>query len=100
MGKGLDIASKCQDNGYAVPKTSGLHLLHAAMQDRLPAFQCDSLKLNVFCYSQNGCYTDSNKDLCDAMKGDCDVDCNRGDVVAPGALAAVISALAVLVVVL
>mmetsp|Transcript_62284 Transcript_62284/g.175584 ORF Transcript_62284/g.175584 Transcript_62284/m.175584 type:complete len:159 (+) Transcript_62284:114-590(+) len=75
--KGTDIASGCQDDGYAVPKAWEMYRLHDAMRDRRFQYQCDSLKLNAFCYSQNGCLKENNKAMCEVMKGDsCNVDCN------------------------
>eukprot|EP00401_Gymnodinium_catenatum_P056944 CAMPEP_0117481410 /NCGR_PEP_ID=MMETSP0784-20121206/12886_1 /TAXON_ID=39447 /ORGANISM="" /LENGTH=193 /DNA_ID=CAMNT_0005275867 /DNA_START=1 /DNA_END=579 /DNA_ORIENTATION=+ len=75
--RGLDIASACQDNGYAIPKLDQMYRLTDAMAKNKRLFQCDTLKLNAFCYSQNGCLTDLNKAYCVAMKGlACDVDCN------------------------
>eukprot|EP00929_Paragymnodinium_shiwhaense_P049110 TRINITY_DN24795_c0_g1_i1.p1 TRINITY_DN24795_c0_g1~~TRINITY_DN24795_c0_g1_i1.p1 ORF type:complete len:176 (-),score=36.49 TRINITY_DN24795_c0_g1_i1:450-977(-) len=95
--KGTDIAEECQENGYAVPKTGSLHLLTEAMKVDKFRFQCDSLKLNAFCYNQNGCLSDANKALCLAMKGDvCDVDCNSAVGLAPRLFLAVLLSLALL----
>lgn len=75
--KGVDIAVECQDNGYAVPKVSEMKRLYESVEKNKYAFQCESLKLNAFCFSQNGCLTEANKASCNTMKGkSCDVDCN------------------------
>mmetsp|Transcript_50126 Transcript_50126/g.126355 ORF Transcript_50126/g.126355 Transcript_50126/m.126355 type:complete len:194 (-) Transcript_50126:101-682(-) len=75
--KGTDIASACLETGYAVPKVDQLHKLTEAMGTDKLKFQCESLKLNIFCYSQNGCLTDLNKAMCNEMKGtSCDADCD------------------------
>mmetsp|Transcript_99956 Transcript_99956/g.158204 ORF Transcript_99956/g.158204 Transcript_99956/m.158204 type:complete len:154 (-) Transcript_99956:203-664(-) len=75
--KGSDIAEECKDNGYAVPKLSDMSKLYDAVQNNRYTFQCDTLKLNAFCFSQNGCLSVANKASCNAMKGTaCDVDCN------------------------
>mmetsp|Transcript_115017 Transcript_115017/g.245654 ORF Transcript_115017/g.245654 Transcript_115017/m.245654 type:complete len:165 (-) Transcript_115017:152-646(-) len=93
--KGSDIASECKDNGYAVPKVDKMQLLYDAMNNNKFEFQCDSLKLNTFCFSQNGCLTEVNKAFCTQMKGStCDVDCSGA--VAGHAAPAVATALAFL----
>mmetsp|Transcript_146793 Transcript_146793/g.256087 ORF Transcript_146793/g.256087 Transcript_146793/m.256087 type:complete len:156 (-) Transcript_146793:116-583(-) len=75
--KGTDIAETCQKNGYAIPKLEEMKRLYTAVKDDMHAFQCDTLKLNAFCFSQNGCLNEANKVLCNKMKGKtCDVDCN------------------------
>merc|ERR1712194_177172 len=77
--QGTDVASECQANGYAVPKVGHLNLIQEAIQKNKFKYQCDSLKLNVYCYNANGCLTDPNKALCEQMRGHCDVDCNLGE---------------------
>eukprot|EP00927_Polykrikos_kofoidii_P050875 TRINITY_DN44725_c0_g1_i1.p1 TRINITY_DN44725_c0_g1~~TRINITY_DN44725_c0_g1_i1.p1 ORF type:complete len:155 (+),score=15.45 TRINITY_DN44725_c0_g1_i1:92-556(+) len=75
--KGKDIASECMENGYAIPASGGAQTIADALAMNKLQFQCDSLKLNAFCYSQNGCLTDANQQKCEFMKGKfCDVNCN------------------------
>mmetsp|Transcript_3270 Transcript_3270/g.9023 ORF Transcript_3270/g.9023 Transcript_3270/m.9023 type:complete len:154 (-) Transcript_3270:324-785(-) len=75
--KGKDIAKKCLESGYATPDVDGLANLHTAVKENKHAFQCDSLKLNVYCYRKTGCLTETNKALCKEMAGSsCDVECD------------------------
>jgi len=75
--KGTDIAEECQDNGLAVPKTDQYYRVKEALSTRPFQYQCDSLKLNAYCFNALGCMTDTNKAYCSQQKGGtCDVDCN------------------------
>eukprot|EP00747_Dinoflagellata_sp_TGD_P166272 gnl/TRDRNA2_/TRDRNA2_188816_c0_seq1.p1 gnl/TRDRNA2_/TRDRNA2_188816_c0~~gnl/TRDRNA2_/TRDRNA2_188816_c0_seq1.p1 ORF type:complete len:186 (-),score=27.79 gnl/TRDRNA2_/TRDRNA2_188816_c0_seq1:513-995(-) len=79
--KGTDIALSCQENGLATPKEGEMWRIEEALQNDRFNFECDSLKLNVYCYSMNGCLIDDNVMLCQSMKGsECDVICDRAPV--------------------